>query len=211
MKSVVTGVLAGAVAIVLGIVVVVMSVLPWADLSEFGAGSIRPLGIGIAYHALGAGLGWVTLVLGLVIVVGGVLAAVASVVGAGTGRVGSDHERGGELAAAVLVVIGALGAAVTVIAAAVCAWPIRLTVGPAQLGLDGTSATVGAPTLWVVLAAGAGAGVVAVAVAARAAVPGGRGARWVGAALVIGVLLGSMAVGAAWWWFGRDAGIRVAG
>ncbi|QKT07521.1 hypothetical protein HUN08_10210 [Gordonia sp. X0973] len=187
-----------AVWIVTGLVIAACSVAPWADLSDLGLGAIRPTGIGFgysrAYVSLQFGLGWVSLAIGLVVAACGVV---------GTVTAGRADARNGATRAIPLVLAGAGGAAVAVTAAAVCLWPLRLTLNLSMIGAEDLPATVAGPTPWVVLMLVAGL------VVALGAIVVGFGARagyaaWSVLAIIGGSVAGAVAVGIVWWWMGRD-------
>ena len=94
--------IAGILATIGGLVVVVTSVVPWADLSEIGLDPIRPSGIGVAYlhRSVYLGLGWVTLLLGIVIAGCGVAAVI------GKGLVLPSLSTAAGAAAAVVLISG---------------------------------------------------------------------------------------------------------
>ncbi|HNP57875.1 MAG TPA: hypothetical protein PK331_11525 [Gordonia sp. (in: high G+C Gram-positive bacteria)] len=182
--------IAGILAIIGGLVVVVTSVVPWADLSEIGLDPIRPSGIGVAYlhRSVYLGLGWVTLLLGIVIAGCGV----AAVIGKG-------------LVLPSLSTAAGAAAAVVLISGSVCLWPMRLTINATELGFPDADPTMGSPTPWIILMLACGLLVAITGLVGVVRAEDDARVLWAVAAVGVGAVLGVGMVGLAWWWFGPGA------
>ncbi|GAB10105.1 hypothetical protein GOARA_052_00040 [Gordonia araii NBRC 100433] len=171
-------VICGFASIILGVVAVVLSVVPWLDFATIGLGGIKPAGIGWYFNGvyLTPGLGWAIIVLGLVMLTGGI----AAIGGRSTGLILTCGSGAGVLVAAFAAVVGRshlifdsrqLGASTPLseISSLMPALPLLIVVGVAAVGvgIGGTLAAGGGSRSRSRLALGAaiGAGVLVAAIA----------------------------------------------
>lgn len=199
---------AALTSVVLGLVVVAATFMEWVDLGSVGLAPLNPNGFGVHNgryaEAIGTQLtlGWFTTALGLLIIVGG-LAALYAVVR----RVGAPHPG--------FAVVAGAGVGVVVMAGAVPVRPLGLTLPLGQVGATSAAADVGDPTtgLFLMLAAAFTSvvlGVVGVSLTGRGAARH-QARRLQAIAIIVGAVIGVIAVALVWWWLGRDTGIHVGG
>ncbi|MCK8612567.1 hypothetical protein [Gordonia sp. C13] len=204
-----TSAIAAALAsVVLGLVVVAATFMQWVDLASVGLAPLNPNGFGVHNgryaETLGTQLtlGWFTVTLGLLIIVGG-LAALYGLVR----RVGAPHPGFATVAGA--------GVGVVVMAGAVPVRPLGLTLPLGKIGATSAAADVGEPTagLFLMLAAA----LTSVVLGLLGVSLTGRGAerqparRLLPIAIVVGAVVGVVAVALVWWWLGRDAATSIHG
>ncbi|ATD70639.1 MULTISPECIES: hypothetical protein [Gordonia] len=202
-----SAVAAALASVVLGLVVVAATFMEWVDLGSVGLAPLNPNGFGVhnGHYAQTLGtqltLGWFTTALGLLIIIGGLLVLFAVV-----RRVGAPHPG--------FALVAGAGVGVVVMAGAVPVRPLGLTLPLGQIGATSAAADVGEPTagLFLLLAAALTSvvlGLVGVSLTGRESAGAAR--RLLAIAIVVGALIGVIAVALVWWWLGRDAALSIHG